>query len=171
MALTPYLHLMYLWNTSQILPGFRSPLGFLLTSISYVLEQHCRRRLSMHLDYTSHLFKQVSNLMPLSYMSPPYTISPEKPAFCFTNDKNSSTAACRGDLLRHATLLCPKQVSLVPHGSTRKALYQSTDIQPSGVWAHRSLNLPSALCRCWCLHFKVQYFTPSRELAPIRSNF
>lgn len=31
----------------------------------------------MHLDYTSHLFKQVSNLKSLSYMSPPYTISPE----------------------------------------------------------------------------------------------
>lgn len=78
----------------------------------------------MLLDYTSHLFKQVSKLKSLSYTLPPYTIAPELTAFCFTNEQYSSIAAPRGDLLRHAILLCPKQVSLVPPGSTRKALYQ-----------------------------------------------
>lgn len=127
----------------------------------------------MHLDYTSHLFKQVSNLKSLSYTLPPYTISPEVTAFCCTSEHCSSIAAPRGDLLRHATLLCPKQVSLVPPGSTSKAFYQSRDKQPSDVWACRSLStsLQKFVVADACISNEVQYFTPSRELAPIRSNF
>lgn len=174
MALTPYLHLMYLWNTSQRLPGFRSPLGFLLTNTSNVLEQHCRRRLSMHLDYTSHLFKQVSNLKSLSYTSPPDTVSPEMPLFCFTNDQCSSTAARRWDLLRHATLLCSKQVSLAPPGSTRKALYQSRDKQPLGVWAHRSLStsLQHFVVADACISNKLQFIShPTGNLHQLEAIF
>lgn len=64
-----------------------------------------QKRLSMHLNYTSHLFKQVSNFKSLSYTSPPYTISPEITAFCFTSEQYSSITAPRGELLRHATLV------------------------------------------------------------------
>lgn len=106
----------------------------------------------MHLNYTSHLFKQVSNFKSLSYTSPPYTISPEITAFCFINEQYSSITAPRGELLRHATLV--SKTSFTSSTWKYQELYQSKETALRCLGTHVSLSLPSAVSCCSCLHSK-----------------
>lgn len=107
----------------------------------------------MHLDYTSHLFKQVSNLKSLSYTLPPYTISPEVTAFYFSN-KFFHSSSQRGSPEACHPLVSERSFS----SSTWK--YQESTLPEQRQTALRclgtqvSLNLPSEVCCCCCFHFK-----------------